>query len=76
MESDWVGLLQNILNSYTKYTLQISVIIPIIQELFDFGVNPRNFLISYRDISVQCSIPEIEAKQLVESLLNQIGSVQ
>jgi hypothetical protein len=75
MEMNWINSLNKILKSYNDSRLIFSVIKALIQELFDLGINSRNFSVCCVKISSLCNISEIKSKDLVSKVLEDVGSL-
>jgi hypothetical protein len=75
MEDDWIKSLEKNIDSYNDSRWNISLIMPLIQELFDSGINPRNFSVCCSEIAVQCNISITEVKKFVGIVLDEIGSL-
>ncbi|MDR3178659.1 MAG: hypothetical protein LBT82_01200 [Oscillospiraceae bacterium] len=75
METNWIKSLDKILKSYNDSRLIFSVIKALIQELFDLGINSRNFFVCCGKISSLCNISEIKSKDLVGKVLKDVGSL-
>jgi hypothetical protein len=75
MENDWIKSLKKILKLYNNSKWNTSLVMPLIQELFDSGINPRNFSDCCGGIANKCDIPITEVKVFVKEILNEIGSL-